>query len=1246
MNQIKSHIPTDVQNDISQLFNKTKLNKEFEFIFFSKNRSELNKKKYVLLLKYFKALSKKYELVKETTLDVNFNGENNKTNRITIFNRDEIDKSLKNISEIQNKNYVIYNFLLQQIIRNTKNNKSYQFLVKEKIDNIDNDDLNLRIRLSQEDDLTADIKNKNVTKLDKYIGKILNSKLDLESKNYIDTHIKYRLKERTSIFLVNNDDYFVRIDLTDTKTSSQRNHILTIPSNYELEIEFGVYKDKVKPSKETLELIYTHGEQLLKVLQQSKFIIGETKRQEIIEYYKEISGIKKNITKLAGRKAISLEIQHLSEILPNKYAVTDKADGDRYFLIIYKNNVYLISFSNLIVKDTGIVLDKKLEKYNGSLLDGEYIYLPKKKRHLFMAFDCLRNGGRDIRNEVSFMKRLEEADDIIAKCFIFKKQVGYEHKSPFKELNMTEFDENKVAKYYSEELKQFYDNLDNDINEGKIYPLIRRKFFMSVSGAKSWEIYKYSSEYWNKYELDSNVKIPYLLDGLIYHPLEQSYETNQAESKFSEYKWKPTNKNSIDMYIEFKRDRTNNKILRVYDNSDDDIVQDKLYQICSLYVGRATNNLEQPIPFDKNHGTSDCYIFETNGVLKDIEGNVISDKTVVEFYYQNDPNIIPQKRWIPIRTRYDKTESVEKYKKEYGNYFTVADKVWRSIINPVLMSDMIDLSKGNTNKRNYYELKMKEINNRITKDVIIASNKEKRYYQKKNKIADTMRQFHNAIKSNLIYTYANKIFNNGKSKSIFDIACGRGGDIGKFYYCNPDFYVGIDIDDQGLKSPDDGAISRYNNFRKKKPDFPRMYFIQADARAVLDLESQRKVLSGMDNRNESLIKKFFPISSDEKNIKYQKFDVINCQFAIHYFLKDKTSWKNFKTNIKNHLKNGGYLLATCFDAHQVIKAIGQNNNYDVHYTDSEGTNKLFFDVVKKYDDVNVDLKKPIKEGNAIDLYTSWMFNEGNYFTEYLVDYNYIVDSLNKECGLELVDSDLFQNQFNILKRFFNDSFEYESKPDTMKYFQKVQKYFDETDINEKCYKYTNLHRYYVFRMKDKTEMKGGDIINDDDDDIDDTEYNLSNTKQFKKLSMKKNYDNEYSFMNSIHRVLTSHKMIPKTISVQEFVEDMGFEYTKDINIDDKFMKTFGKKVIIKHEVDTKNKIIMNGLNFYLVEPDCNSHYDIESISCGKKNSRLKNMILMKEETGFVPIMKINKEGKKGLFAMDDDLLTYLDDNSD
>ena len=163
MNQILSYIPKQVQNDILKLISNTKENNEFEFIFFSKNRFELNKKKYVMLLKFLKAISKgKLEYGKD--LDINMNIDERTNYRVTTSGEKNINRSLKRLSEIQNKNYLIYKFLLQSV-RKPKND-IYDFIEKKKLETIELDDINCRIRLSSEIDLKDNVRD-NISKLDK-----------------------------------------------------------------------------------------------------------------------------------------------------------------------------------------------------------------------------------------------------------------------------------------------------------------------------------------------------------------------------------------------------------------------------------------------------------------------------------------------------------------------------------------------------------------------------------------------------------------------------------------------------------------------------------------------------------------------------------------------------------------------------------------------------------------------------------------------------------------------------------------------------------------------------------------------------------------------------------------------------------------------------------------------------------------------------------------------------------------------
>jgi SAM-dependent methyltransferase len=1330
--QILSHIQDDTKRDITKIFKRVDADKEFEFIFFSKRGHQMNKEKYILLLKYMKNVSKNKKirlLPPERTLDISYNatnisnnnnendnlsseGDKNTNNgetplsretttgkegppgrevdksivyRVTVEGSDAINKLLNKLQDIQNKNYIIYKFLLHTLKKESggENNEEIKFMVKtrEPGDTIDVDDISIRVRLSSENNLLKSLRSKNPVniQLDQRLNKLLtDSVIDIDTRKILNDNIIYRLKERTSLLVEENDNYFIRIDLTDTKTLHNIRRLNTTISNYELEIEYGVKNSKfVKESH--LDTIYVTAENILKLLQGSKFIIGNTQTEKVIKYYREMTNVDPTLNNLVARQAVSLEIQHVTEILPNKYAVTDKADGDRCFLVIYERSVYIIN-TNMVVKDTGMILDKSLEQYNGTILDGEYVYLPRERRHLFMVFDCLRNGTIDVRSVTNFMQRLENADEIIEKCFIMKGQTGFKFKNA--PLQKNEFDEEKIASFYGLELERFYEMLNKDIEHFKEYPLIRRKFFMPVFGAKRWEIFKYSVEFWSKYTEAANVKFPYLLDGLIYHPLEQPYITNVHESKYLEYKWKPPNKNSIDFYIEFRKDPQTGRIQNIYDNSlssdvmdisgDVGTVRNKIYRICTLYVGKMVNNREHPVPFEQNYGVTEAYIYLKENELRDLSGDIISDKTVVEFYYMNDPDIIPQCRWVPIKTRYEKTESVEKFGRRYGNYSGTAERIWRSIINPVVMDDFIELSKGNTDKRNFYDIKIKEMNSKISHQMIVAVNKENKYYQKVTKIAATMRQYHNFIKSNLIYTFCNKMYQSNTQQSVLDIGFGRGGDIGKFYYTEVAFLVGIDIDVEGFRSPVNGAISRYNAFRKKKPNFPKMYFIQADARAILDYDSQVKCLSGMDDVNKKLLEKFFPTVTE--NMHHTLFDRIDCQFAMHYFLKDDLSWNNFKQNISSHLRRGGYFIATTFDAREVIKLIGDKDAYTVYYDDLDGNKKKFFEIVKRYDIENKDEK--IGPGYGIDVFMSWAFDEGNFQTEYLVDVNFIKDDL-ANADFELVDTDLFSNQMEIHKDFLLDATKYESSKESRDYMAKVSQYYEKNEMNSKCIEYTNLHRYFIFRKKVLTDSDGkttntkekskqeskqepkqkqkGKTQEGGEKDKHSKEllmekYNFSDVSQFKIPDMV-NYDNQYSMINSIHKLLVSHSIFPKSVQVDEFMNDLNMKAVKDHNLTDEYIKNLTKNMVINHEIvndDGKSVVqnVLNGLNCIFVERDCNNFYDITYTLSNKSNktkdtSSTRSIILMKEGGLYKPLMRKDDKGIKGIFKLKDKMIEYL-----
>jgi hypothetical protein len=1217
---IKDLIGNDIYKKMFDLFSSTKKGNEFEINFVNPENKYIGQEKYIQLLKYIKHKSKILDSKSMTfdMLDITYSPNPETAYRVTLNGSEIINQYIQKLDLW--KSHVIF----KSLVRIGRKKKSLDIVLMKKLKTkeniIDITDLNERVKLAFETNYDDEDF--------KMIDDITHEDLD---------KITFRLKQRTSIDLLRNNSEFVQVDLTVAKTTRKYSSLNNTVPAYELEIEYGLLEDKSKPSSSAFDLIMNESLIFHKIIQQSNHIITSSKIEEVLKYYKNIANVNQSSTFLDARQPISLEIQYATDILPNKYAVTDKADGDRYFLLIMNREVYFIS-TNLNVKNSGIKLDT--DDYNGTILDGEYIFISRLNRHIYLIFDALFIGSKDIRPEPVFMNRIQLAEDLCNKIFVMKGQKGFK-KNIYKPGNS--FDLKDIKSFHYKEQVRLMKTLNEDMQFEKSFPLIRTKYFADATGAQPWEIFAFAEDMWKSYTEDSTVACPYMLDGLIFQPLNQPYVTSQRDSKLFEYKWKPPTKNSIDFYIQFEKDKNTGKVLTVYDNSNDDYVRNKPYRICKLYTGRFSNNKESPELFLEDKGAYWAYLFLEDGEARDIEGNIIVDNTVVEFYYDNSEGedvYVPEKfRWRPLRTRHDKTESVLRYGRKYGNNSEIAFKIWRSIQTPILISDMSDLAKGNFPERNMflYDKKIESLRLKIGHELIISASKQNVYFQKISNLAKPLRQFHRWIVSNLVYTYCNAQYQQGRKLNIFDLGCGRGADLMKFYYVAAALYVGADIAKDGLYSAVDGAISRYNLLRKKKPNFPKMEFIHADCGTKLTYDEQNRVLGGMSQDNKKLIEKYFMQNTN-------KFDVINSQFVIHYLLASQTTWDNLKYNLNTILKDDGYLILTHFDAQKVLEYLGKENSMARFYTDEKGKKEKLFEIVKKFD--TIDISKPIGPGYAIDLFASWMFEDGTYQTEYLVDYKFLAEDLLKDCDLELVETDLFSNQFNMNREFFSKYQQTMHNPETQKFLANVAMYYDETEINKLCYEYTFLQRYTVFRKRIKPTSINRSMGRAADDD------KKGIKKGIKKGSKKENnkegggvveykvlsptsYDKDYSFMNSIYYILKSHQIIPKTVKVNQFYKDHGVKMIKDEKLTQKDMKKICTNIIIQHDFsDVSVQNVIDGVTIKLLEND-------KLKDLVKLPGKNKIMILAKDDGAYNPVYIKYNDTKQALFKPDNNILDEM-----
>ena len=190
-----------------------------------------------------------------------------------------------------------------------------------------------------------------------------------------------------------------------------------------------------------------------------------------------------------------------------------------------------------------------------------------------------------------------------------------------------------------------------------------------------------------------------------------------------------------------------------------------------------------------------------------------------------------------------------------------------------------------------------------------------------------MRAFHNAIKRYMIeYTHLT-------TPRVLDLSCGRGGDMTKFCY-NVSDYVGVDIDEAALQE----AESRL-------PYLPvpmtSVRFYQHDLTEPLDLG--------------------------------ETFDIINCQFAIHYMLRDQESWDTFLSTVRRHSHSGTYLLVSCMNGDYIERRL------PIVITNNRGIEKF---VITR------------SSGGAVEVYNSLIQTAGNSQPEWLVRHGALVEDMN------------------------------------------------------------------------------------------------------------------------------------------------------------------------------------------------------------------------------------------------------------
>ena len=177
---------------------------------------------------------------------------------------------------------------------------------------------------------------------------------------------------------------------------------------------------------------------------------------------------------------------------------------------------------------------------------------------------------------------------------------------------------------------------------------------------------------------------------------------------------------------------------------------------------------------------------------------------------------------------------------------------------------------------------------------------------------------------------------NGKKRSrssplrVLDLACGKGGDLGKWalHQRRLENYVGVDVARGSLV---DAAIRARQMSKRGASSLRRCTFTLADLgedvpgrrRSAGETTLQKLLTWNLQEETEEDKKRdpVFAAAEGGGIAETDKFDVVSIQFAIHYMMSSRQRARRFFRTVSSLLEVGGNLIATTIDARVVVERL-------------------------------------------------------------------------------------------------------------------------------------------------------------------------------------------------------------------------------------------------------------------------------------------------------------------------------------
>ncbi len=465
----------------------------------------------------------------------------------------------------------------------------------------------------------------------------------------------------------------------------------------------------------------------------------------------------------------------------------------------------------------------------------------------------------------------------------------------------------------------------------------------------------------------ARAEFDYVTDGLVFTPVSAAVGETRAKPSPSlggtwaaVYKWKEPRDNTIDVLVE-------ECVAQGHANA-------KASASFNIFVGSVRATVETYFGGTANNDAFVKYRFvprgapetmdvplDSAGVAKCANGEEIRDKYIVEVGFD-----LEAKMWKPLRIRHDKIEESKRTGALTANALNpTAASVWRTVTNPVTRDQVTGAAP----------IAAENLGSS-------AENDDDEYYKghgtDRTKEIYALREFHNYWVKGV--SLLNRF--NGHATKLFDVSCGQGGDLNRWVTNGFTTVVGVDKAEGGIVNEKDGAYSRLIK-RDLRPPHYKYVFIPLDSSRAwapqipeLKDEFMKKVAQvawGLDPSPLQSIRHLEGIAASPT------FDLVSCQFSLHYFFENEKTLEGLIANINSVLAPGGHFIGTCFDAERVVDLLGSAD-------ERTGRN----DIWKIRKGWTGAYKKNF--GQAIDVYVESI---DKWHREYLVPYDLLVKRLAK-----------------------------------------------------------------------------------------------------------------------------------------------------------------------------------------------------------------------------------------------------------